>query len=219
MYKGYMEQGSFSRGDEKGTVSADAKTTSGLIKLIHPDGVCSREEMQEYLTLALELRRRVKEQLKRMGGIEYSKVNFSYIDKRTGQETFITCKELGAIQVIPDTPLEPGDIFTVGYDDSEGRYSLFRIQIQTNQGGHRFNVVGTSGKGIKESARMSYDYLKANASRMGIDRDLSSYDTNIQVISLMQAKDAEDLGVVFFVGLVSALMGRPLVGGLVVLAT
>lgn len=147
-----MEQGSFSRGDEKGTVSADAKTTSGLIKLIHPDGVCSREEMQEYLTLALELRRRVKEQLKRMGG-------------------------------------------------------------------HRFNVVGTSGKGIKESARMSYDYLKANALKMGIDRDISSYDTNIQVISLMQAKDAEDLGVVFFVGLVSALMGRPLVGGLVVLAT
>lgn len=320
MYKGYMEQGSFSRGDEKGTVSADAgivfngnfdsdvettarishlftplpdtvrndmafhdrwhcylpgwelpkmqvdyftshlgfisdyiseifhtelrkrnytdlyeeyfalgshieerdrravaKTVSGLVKLIHPDGECCKEEMQEYLTLALELRRRVKEQLKRMGGIEYSKVNFSFINKETGEETFVTCKELGALQIIPDTPLEPGDVFTVGHDPSEGRYSLFRIQIQTNLGGHRFNVVGTSGKGIKESARMAYDYLKGNASKMGIDRDISSYDTNIQVISLMQAKDAADLGIAFFVGLVSALMGRPLAGGLAVL--
>ena len=64
--------------------------------------------MREYLVLALELRRRVKEQLKRMGGIEYSKVNFSYIDKETGQESFVTCKELGALQIIPDTPLSLG---------------------------------------------------------------------------------------------------------------
>lgn len=320
MYKGYMEQGSFSRGDEKGTVSADAgivfngnfdsdvettarishlftplpetvrndmafhdrwhaylpgwelpkmqvdyftahlglisdyisevfhatlrkrnytdayeeyftlgshieerdrravaKTVSGLLKLIHPDGACTKEEMREYLVLALELRRRVKEQLKRMGGIEYSKVNFSYIDKETGQEHFVTCKELGALQIIPDTPLEPGDVFTVGYDPAEARYSLFRIQIQTNPGGHRFNVVGNAGKGIKESARMAYDYLKGNASKMGIDRDIGTCDTNIQVISLMQAKDATDLGVAFFVGLVSALMTRPVSGGLVIL--
>jgi len=196
---------------------AVAKTVSGLLKLIHPDRRCTKEEMREYLVLALELRRRVKEQLKRMGGIEYSKVNFSYIDKDTGQETFVTCKELGALQMIPDTPLEPGDVFTVGYDPVEGRYSLFRIQIQTNPGGHRFNVVGTTGKGIKGSARMAYDYLKGNASKMGIDRDISSFDTNIQVMSLMQAKDAADLGVAFFVGLVSALMGRPVAGGLVVL--
>ena len=118
--------------------------------------------MQDYLTLALELRRRVKEQLKRMGGIEYSKVNFSYLDKKTGQETFITCKELGSIQIIPDKPLEPGDVFTVGYDDSEGRYSLFRIQIQTNFGGHRFNVIGTYGvlspvEGLGDKLRIAMD--------------------------------------------------------------
>jgi len=320
MYKGYMEQGSFSRGDEKGTVSADAgvvfngnfdsdvettarishlftplpdtirndmafhdrwhcylpgwelpkmqvdyftshlgfisdyiaevfhaelrkrnytdaydehfvlgshieerdrravaKTVSGLVKLLHPDGQCSKSEIEEYLVFALELRRRVKEQLKRMGGIEYSKVNFSYIDKKTGHETFVTCKELGALQIIPDTPLEPGDVFAVGYDAHEGRYSLFRIQVQTNPGGHRFNVVGAAGKGIKESARMAYDYLKGNVAKMGIDRDIGSCDTNIQVISLMQAKDAQDLGVAFFVGMVSALMARPVAAGLVIL--
>jgi ATP-dependent Lon protease len=196
---------------------AIAKTTSGLIKLIHPDGQCSKEEVREYLTLAMELRRRVKEQLKRMGGIEYSKVNFSYIDKETGEETFVSCKELGSTQIIPDAPLSPGDLFTVGFDANDKRYSLYRIQISIVPGSHRFNVVGTSGRGIKESARMVYDYLKANAKKIGIDRDITSYDINIQVMSMMQGKDADDLGVAFYIGLVSAILGRPVASGLVVL--
>src|SRR5207249_250205 len=100
-------------------------------------------------------------------GIEYSKVNLSYIDKQTGQETFVSCKELGSTQIIPEGPLSPGDLFTVGFDAAEGRYSLFRIQITAVAGGHRFNVVGTAGKGIKESARMAFDYLKANAKKLG----------------------------------------------------
>jgi ATP-dependent Lon protease len=196
---------------------AIAKTTSGLIKLIHPDGQCTKEEAREYLTLAIELRRRVKEQLKRMGGIEYSKVNFSYIDKETGQETFVSCKELGSTQIIPDVPLGPGDLFTVGFDPNEKRYSLYRIQISAVPGSHRFNVVGTSGRNIKESARMVHDYLKANARKIGIDRDIASYDINIQVMSLMQGKDANDLGVAFYIGVVSALLGRPIASILVVL--
>jgi len=196
---------------------AIARTTSGLIKLIHPNGHCSKEECQEYLTLAIELRRRVKEQLKRMGGIEYSKVNLSYIDKQTGQETFVSCKELGSTQIIPEGPLSPGDLFTVGFDAAEGRYSLFRIQITAVAGGHRFNVVGTAGKGIKESARMAFDYLKANAKKLGIDRDVATYDFNVQVMSLMQGRDAADLGVAFYIGLISAFLGRPIAGGLVIL--
>ena len=72
---------------------AIAKTTSGMIHLLHPDGNCSKAEMEEYLSFAMELRRRVKEQLKRMGGIEYSKVNFSYINKESGQEHFVSCKD------------------------------------------------------------------------------------------------------------------------------
>ncbi len=196
---------------------AIAKTVSGFIKLIHPDGGYSEEEMQEYLTFAIELRRRVKEQLKRMGGIEYAKVNFSYINKQDGQETFVSCKELGSSQMIPDGLLTPGDLFTVGFDPNEGRYSLYRIQITATPGGHRFNVIGTVGKGIKESARMAYDYFKANAKKLGIDRDINSYDLNIQIMSLMQGKDANDLGVAFYMGIISAMSGRPVAGGLVIL--
>jgi ATP-dependent Lon protease len=159
---------------------AIARTTSGLIKLLHPDGSCSKAEVEEYLRFAIEVRRCVKEQLKRMGGIEYSRVNLSYIDKPTGQETFVSCKELGSSQIIPEGPLAQGDLFTVGFDPSEGRYALYRIQVNAIPGGGRFNVVGTTGKGIKESARMAYDYLKANGKKIGLDRDTSAYDLNIQ---------------------------------------
>lgn len=196
---------------------AIAKTTSGLIKLLHPDGNCTKEEVREYLSFAIEMRRRVKEQLKRMGGIEYSKVNLSYIDKQTGEETFVQCKELGSVQMIPEGPLAPGDLFTVGFDPDESRYSLYRIQINANPAGHRLNVVGTSGKGIKESAKMAYDYLRANGKKIGIDRDIDSYDFNIQVMSLMQGKDANDLGVAFYIGMISAVVGRPISGSLVIL--
>jgi len=134
---------------------AIAKTTSGLIKLIHPDGKCSKSEIEEYLQFAMELRRRVKEQLKRMGGIEYSKVNFSYIDKIDGSERFVSCNELGSTTLITEGPMSPGDIFTVGYDPEEKRYALYRIQISMIPGGHRFNIVGTKGKAMKEIARMA----------------------------------------------------------------
>jgi ATP-dependent Lon protease len=196
---------------------AVVRTVSGFIKLLHPDGKCTKEELQEYLAFALELRRRVKEQLKRMGGIEYSKVNLSFMDKEAKTETFVTCKELGSTQIIPETAMPPGDLFTVGFDAAENRFSLYRIQITAAAGGHRLNVVGTSGKGIRESARMAYDYLKANAKKIGIDRDVSTYDFNIQVMSLMQGKDATDLGVAFYIGLISAMLGRQMAGGLVIL--
>jgi len=188
-----------------------------MIKLLHPDGNCSKDEIEEYLAFAIELRRRVKEQLKRMGGIEYSKVNFSYIEKESGQERFVSCKELGSTTLIPEGTSAPGDIFTVGYDREENRYALYRIQISATPGGHRFNVVGTKGKEIKESARMAYDYLKANSGKIGIDRDISSYDMNIQVMSLMQGKDSGDIGIAFYIGMISSLLGRPIGAGIVVL--
>lgn len=118
----------------------------------------------------------------------------SYIDKETGQETFVTCPELGAAQLIPETPTEPGDVFTVGFDPAEGRFALYRIQVTAVPGPARFNVIGSNGKGIKERARMADDYLKVNAKKLGVDRDISAYDINVQVISLMQGKDADDWG-------------------------
>jgi len=196
---------------------AIARTTSGLIKLIHPDGNCTKAEVEEYLTFAVEMRRRIKEQLKRMGGIEYSRINLSFLDKQTGQETFVTCRELGSTQLIPDGTLNPGDLFTVGFDPEESRCSLYRLQVTATPSGHRFNVVGVPGRNVRESARMAYDFIKANASRIGLDRDIAGYDVNVQVMSLMHGKDSADLGVALFIAMVSALVGRSIAAGVVVL--
>lgn len=196
---------------------AIARTTSGLIKLIHPDGECTKAEVEEYLRFGIELRRRVKEQLRRMGGVEYARVNLSYIDKETRQESFVSCKELGATELIPAEPLPPGDVFTVGYDADDGRFTLFRIQCSVAPGGGRFSVVGVTSKGIRESARMAYDYLRTSGKKIGIDRDLSEYDVSIQVMSLTPGKDATDIGMAFYIALLSATLGRPIGAQLVVL--
>jgi len=196
---------------------AIAKTVSGLVKLLHPDGECTGPEAEEYLAFAIEMRRRVKEQLRRMGGLEYARVNLSYISKETRQETFVTCKELGSTHVIPGTPLPPGDVFTVGYDSDDGRYSLFRIQCSVTPGNGRFSLVGAVAKRIRESGRMAYDYLKASTRKIGIDRDLGQYDVNIQVMSHGPAGDAPDLGMAFYIALLSSILGRSIGAQLVVL--
>ncbi len=196
---------------------AVAKTTSGLIKLLHPDGEVTKAEVEEYLRFAMELRRRVKEQLRRMGGVEYARVNLSYIDKDSRQELFVSCKELGSTQLIPDSPLPPGDVFTVGHDPVEGRYILFRIQCTVAPGSGRFSVVGVTSKNIRDTGRMAYDYLRTSGKKIGIDRDLGEYDVNVQVMSLSAGKDAKDLGMAFYIALLSALLGRPIGAQLVVL--
>lgn len=196
---------------------AVARTTSGLIKLLHPDGEVTKGEVEEYLRFAMELRRRVKEQLRRMGGVEYARVNLSYIDKESRQETFVSCKELGSTQLIPDSPLPPGDVFTVGHDPVEGRYILFRIQCAVAPGSGRFSVVGVTSKNIRDTARMAYDYLRGSGKKIGVDRDLGEYDVNVQVMSLTSGKDAKDLGMAFYIALLSAVLGRPIGAQLVVL--
>ena len=193
------------------------RTISGFVKLIHPDGQCSKEEMREYISFALEMRRRVKEQLKRINPIEFSRVNLSYLDKETGDEFLAECSELGATKLIPEGPLAPGDIFSIGYDPTGDRMALFRIQVVALPGSGKFQVVGVISKTIRETARMSFDYLRGNAKRIGLDRDFGSYDFNIQIMSPMAGKDTGDLGVAFFVAILSAAVGKNITPSLVVL--
>jgi ATP-dependent Lon protease len=196
---------------------AAVRTISGLIKLLHPDGQCSREELAEYIAFGLEMRRRVKEQLKRVNPIEFSRVNLSYLDKDSGDEHIAECAELGATKLIPETPLQPGDIFSIGYDASGGRVVLFRVQAAALPGSGKFQVVGITSKSIKESARMAFDYLRTNGKKVGLDHDLGSYDFNIQVMSPMSGKDTEDLGVAFYIALLSSVVNKATAGALVVL--
>lgn len=208
-YEEFFKFGSASKRDEKSA----KKTISGLMKLIHPDGKCSKEEMAEYVAFGLEMRRRVREQLKRINPLEFSKVNLSYIDKETGEEFYAECKELGVSKLIPETPLSPGDIFTIGWDNGLGRVALFRIQVAGTTGSGKLKLVGISSKSIKDSAQMAHNYLKVNSRKLGLEHDIDSYDLSIQVMSPGHGTDSPDLGVAFFTSMLSAIVNKPLAGG------
>ena len=198
--------------DEK----AVRKTVSGLLKLLHPDGHWERAELEEYLTYALEFRRRVKEQLRRMGGVEYWNTSLSYVDKQTREERFVAVPEQGEASVIPPDPLPPGAAFTVGLDGETGRYALFRVEVALMKG-NGYVVTGAAGPAMREAVRTAYDYLRSNLHRFTIDRSLEDIQAHFQVVNLMQAKEGSQTASAFFVALFSALVGKSIRPATVVL--
>jgi len=193
------------------------KTVSGLIKLLHPDGEVTKEEVEEYVAYAMEGRRRVKEQLKKMGGLEYWDTTFSYIDKDSGQETFVPVAEMKSGGIIAEGGLPPGSIYTIGSDATDNRLAMFLLQTQMNRGSGRIVPLGSLSSKMKEAIKTADAYLKANLKNLGIDQDLSAYDFAIQAINLNQAKDASETAVAFFLSMVSALLGKPVLDRTVVL--
>ncbi len=193
------------------------KTVSGLIKLLHPDGEVTKEETEEYLSYAMEMRRRVKEQLKKMGGLEYWDTSFSYIDKESGQETFVRVPEMGGASIISEGGLPPGSIYTIGSDATDNRLAMFLLQTQMNRGSGRIIPLGNLSSRMKEAIKTADAYLKANLKNLGIDHDLKAYDFTIQAINLNQAKDGSETAVAFFLSLVSAILGKPVLDRTVVL--
>jgi ATP-dependent Lon protease len=186
------------------------KIVSGLVKLLHPDGEVTAAELEEYVAYAMEMRRRVKEQLKRMGGLEYWDTSFSYIDRESGQETFVPVPELGGGTLIAEGTLPPGSVYTIGTDLADNRLALFLLQTQMNLGSGRMIPLGNLSTKMKEAIKTADAYLRANLKNLGIDCDLDSYDFSIQAINLNQAKDGAETAVAFFISLVSAILKKPL---------
>src|SRR5207245_10582021 len=114
-------------------VKAVRKTVSGLVKLIYPHGEVSKQELAELLEIALEGRRRVKEQLKKMGSFEYHQTSFSYIDNDTREERFVRVLEEGGRDMISQDPLAPGSVYAASVDD-EGKVGLYRIEVGSSTG-------------------------------------------------------------------------------------
>ena len=193
------------------------KTVSGLIKLLHPDGEVSKAEVEEYLAYAMEGRRRVKEQLKKMGGLEYWDTTFSYVDRQSGQETFVPVAEMGSGSIIAEGALPPGSIYTIGTDASDNRLAMFLLQTQMNRGSGRIVPLGNLSSKMKDAIKTADAYLKANLKNLGIDQDLKAYDFTVQAINLNQAKEGSETAVAFFLSMVSALLGKPILERTVVL--
>ncbi len=202
----YLEFGNHLSGRD---AKAVRKTVSGLVKLLHPDGNVTKEEVGEYVEFAMEMRRRVKEQLKKMGGLEYWDVNFSYIDRESRAQKFVILPESGGGAIITGETLPPGSVYTIGTDPTERKLALFLLQTQLNPGSGRIVPLGSLSPVMKEALRAADAYLKAHVRDLGIDRDLRQYDFTVQAINLNQAKEGAETAIAFFISMVSAILERP----------
>ena len=192
------------------------KTVSGLIKLLHPDGNFTKEDVKEYVELALEMRRRVKEQLKRIGGMEFWDTNFSYIDKETQEELFIGLPEEKGSNIIENTPLQPGVCYTSTSDGDN--LALVRIEVVTTSGSGKLNISGVTNTKVKENIKNTYQYIKANENSILSDRhSLKNFDISVQVSNLLGANLSTGIGSAVYIAIVSSLYKKNLKPGLAVL--
>lgn len=192
------------------------KTVSGLIKLMHPDGNYTKEDVRQYLELAIEMRRRVKEQLKRIGGMEFWDTNFSYIDKETQEETFVTLPEERGSNLIEDVPLAPGTCYTATSDGD--KVTLVKIEVVSIPGNGKLTISGNASTEVKEDVRNTYNYIRANEKTiLSQQHSLNKLDVNIQITALLGSTVHKGIGSAIFTALVSSVFNRSLKPALAVL--
>ena len=158
------------------------KMVSGFVKLVYPDGEYTKEDIQEILTVSLELRRRVKEQLKKIGGMEFYDVNFSYIDNETFEEKYVSVPEAGGGKLIPEGMSNPGNIYTVSGGKS-GMIGVYRLETQVLPGNGKFERTGLgTDRDAREATNTAFNYLKANGSSISgaISTTTKDYIINYQ---------------------------------------
>lgn len=192
------------------------RTVSGLVKIIHPHGEPSEEELAEILEFAIEGRRRVKEQLKKMGSFEYYDTSFSYSINDTGEERFVGVPEQGGRDLIALDPLAPGSAYSAGVT-SDGTVGLSRIEVSVSSGTGKLKPQGGVSGQTKESIQRAFSYLQTHAGELGIARDLATSDLHVEVIDLLANRVETEIGVGFFAATMSALRKHPLTAALLVL--
>lgn len=193
------------------------KMVSGLIKLVYPDGKYSKEELEEILRLSLEMRRRVKEQLKKLGGMEFYDVNFSYIDNESFEEKYVSVPEQGVGTLIPEGMPNPGQVYTVGRGKS-GMIGLFRLESQMLPGNGKFERSGLgSDTKCKEATNTAFNYLKANANRISSSISTTTKDYIINYQDLQGIGMTEQLALPTLIAICSIALGKPMISSAVIL--
>ena len=151
-----------------------------------------------------------------MGAFEYYQTSFSYFDTQSMQEHYVGVPEEGGQQLISQDPMPPGSVYTAALTDMD-KVALHRIEVSRMSGSGKLRVTGSPDRAMKESIVTAFDYIKANKTRLGIERDVDSYDFHVQIVDLMHTKEGSQGGVAFFVALYSLLRDKPTQAGLVVL--
>ena len=193
------------------------RTVDGLLKLIYPNGEFSKEELEEILQVALEMRRRVKEQLKKLGGMEFYDVNFSYIDNETFEEHYVSVPEQGGGKLIPEGLCNPGQVYTVSRGKS-GMIGVFRLESQMLPGNGKFDRTGIgSDRDARESSSTAFNFLKANGNRISGTISTTTKDYIINYQDLQGIGMTGKLALPSLIALCSIALGRPTLGSLAVL--
>ena len=196
--------------------TAMKRTVSGFLKLLHPDGAYAKDELREYVELALEGRRRVKEQLKKRGSFEFYKTSFSYIDVVDGTERAVSVPEQGGKGMISQDPLPPGSVYTVAAD-GDSKVALFRLEVTLTAGTGKVRTPTGLEKGLKESLNRAVAYLQSVKDKLGLTPLLAQRDICAEAVDLSGGRLEASCGIAFFVALMSAIQNRRIQAGTVVL--
>lgn len=192
------------------------RTVSGLVKIVHPHGDPSEDDLAELLELAIEGRRRVKEQLKKMGSFEYYQTSFSYTIEETGEERFVGVPEQGGRDLISLDPLAPGSAYTAGFT-GDGTVGMFRIEVSISGGTGKLKMAGGVRGAMKESVLRAFAYMQAHKADLGIGRELGTSDFHVEVIDLLANRVDAEIGVGFFAACFSAIRHTPIAPALLIL--
>lgn len=193
------------------------KTVSGLIKLVYPDGDASKDEVREIVELALELRRRVKEQLKKIGGMEFYDVNFSYIDNEDFEERYVSVPESGGGKMIPEGMGKPGSVYTVGRSKT-GMVGCYHLETQMMPGNGKLTLtgLGTSSE-IKQGPNTAFNYLKANGNSISGQISTTTKDYIIAYQDLQGIQMTPNLALPTLIAICSAALSKPTISSLAIL--
>ena len=195
------------------------RTVSGLLKLLYPYEDYPKDAVRRCLEYALEVRRRVKEQLKKIGGMEFFDVHFSFIDTETMEEKYITVPEQGGGTLIPDGPLSPGIMHTVATGGAS-HIGLYRLETQVTAGNGALKTSGLgSNSAAREAIKVGFDYFKANGSRISASIKVGDHDYHLHIVELHNTGPTNALTLAAFVALCSGVMGKSIQPQMVVLGS
>lgn len=193
------------------------RTVSGLLKLLYPHGNFDKEAVSQCLKYALETRRRVKEQLKKIGGMEFYDVHFSYLENDNLTEHFISLPEQGGNSLIPEGQMNPGILHTISLG-ADGFLGLYRLELQVTSGNGKLSISGVgSSQTTKEPIKVAYDYFKANISRISASAKVLEHDYHIHIVELHNSGPSSTMTLASLVALCSALLSKPIQSQMVVL--
>ena len=196
------------------------RTVSGLVKLLFPDGKYTKDDIKLCLEYALVGRRRIKEQLKKIGGMEFYDVHFSYIDLEDNEEHFVGVPESGGKSLIPEGELPAGTVYSIGKNVDSGHKGIFRLDIQKMPGNGKVTDTGFGGgSAIKEEIKEAINYLRSNLVRVTQTNKFSDFEFHLKATDINGIGNNRGLELAIFLSIVSSIADRPLLPQMAVLGS